>query len=90
MEDNFKMITDAFAKAGIDITTAEYSITTYSLNTELSFRFENLDFFLHFLGLDRSVDSERVENINSLLAESGIDPNSFFFVNFYKPKVAEL
>jgi hypothetical protein len=90
MEDNFKTITDAFARTGIDITTAEYSITAYSLNTELSFRFDNLDMFLRFLGLDRSEEPERVENINSLLAEAGVDPNSFFFVNFYKPKVAEL
>lgn len=90
MEDNFKTIADAFAKNGIDITTAEYSITAYSLNTQLSFKFDNLDMFLRFLELDRSEDPERAENINSLLAESGIDPNSFFFVNFYKPKVAEL
>lgn len=90
MEDNFRIITDAFTKAGIEITTAEYSITAYSLNTELSFKFENLDIFLRFLRLDRSKDAQRVETINSLLAESGIDPNSFFFVNFYKPKVAEL
>ena len=90
MEDNFKIMKDAFEKAGISIATAEFSITTYSLNTDLSFKFSNIDELLFFLGLSSPDDQERIENINSMVVDAGIEPNNFFFVNFFKPKVAEL
>lgn len=90
MEDNFKIMKDAFEKTGINIATAEFSITEYSLNTNLSFKFSNIDELLFFLGLSAPGDEERIENINAMVVDAGIDPNSFFFVNFYKPKVAEL
>ena len=90
MEDKFKIMKNAFEKAGISITTAEFSITAYSLNTELSFKFSNIDELLFFLGFSSPGDEERIENINAMVVDAGIDPNSFFFVNFYKPKVAEL
>jgi len=90
MEDNFKIIKDAFEKAGISTATAEFSITAYSLNTELSFKFSNMDELLFFLGCSAPGDAERIERINAMVVDAGIDPNNFFFVNFYKPKVAEL
>ncbi len=90
MSDNFNTITEAFAQAGMDVQTAEYSFTEYSLNTKLSFKFGNLAEFLLFLGLDAAADSNRIEKIQSMLVESGIDPANFFYVNFYKPTVAEL
>ncbi|WP_294823457.1 hypothetical protein [uncultured Flavobacterium sp.] len=87
MTDNFKTITDAFANAGVDVHTAEYSITEYSLNTPLSFRFTNLAELLLFL---RANDVAKTEKIKAMVVEANIDPNNFFYVNFYKPKVAEL
>jgi len=87
MTDNFKTIKDAFEKAGIDVKTAEYSITEYSLNTELSFKFSNTEELLSFLDI---TDAAKAEKINSMIIEAGINTGDFFYVNFYKPKVAEL
>jgi hypothetical protein len=90
MKDNFKTITNAFEKAGIDIMTAEYSITEYSLNTDLSFKFENLQEFYEFLEVNGSGDEKRKENLKAMVVNAGVDTDNFFYVNFYKPKVAEL
>ncbi len=90
MQHNFEMITDAFKKAGVDIKKAGFSITEYSLNTKLSFKFLNLDELLSFLNLSPQNDEERINDINTMLVEAGINPDSFFYVNFYKQKVAEL
>ncbi|MNK15881.1 hypothetical protein D3C87_340350 [compost metagenome] len=90
MKENFNIIIQAFEKAGIDIPTVEYSITPYSLNTELSFRFGNLEQFLLFLNLKAPDDDEKISIINTMMIEEGIEPNKFFYVNFYRPKVAEL
>jgi len=90
MRENFKIITDAFQQAGVDVHTAEYSITLYSLNTSLSFKFSNLAEFLEFLGVAETGDESKAEQINALLVKEGIDQNDFFYVNFYKPKVVEL
>ena len=91
MNQNFTTINQAFKDAGIDVATAQYSITDYSLNTNLSFKFSNLAEFLQFLGLDApSSDFEKVQHIKALFIEAGVDPDNFFFVNFFEPKVAEL
>lgn len=90
MNQNITTIKEAFKKSGIDITTAEYSITEYSLNTDLSFKFNNLDEFLAFLDFSASEDSGKVKQISARLIDSSINPDKFFYVNFYKPKVAEL
>ncbi|MGQ2984110.1 hypothetical protein [Flavobacterium sp.] len=87
MTDNFKTIKDAFTDAGIDVQTAEYSITEYSLNTSLSFKFNNIAELLLFLNV---ADLEKTEKIKARVMESNVDPNNFFYVNFYKPKVVEL
>ena len=88
MNVDFKTITDAFSKAGIDVTRVEFSITEYSLNTDLSFKFSKLKELLHFL--DVAAESERGDAIKAMFVETGIDPDKFFYVNFYRPKVAEL
>lgn len=90
MKENFKIIQDAFEEAGVTITTAEYSITPYSLNTKLSFKFNSLEELLEFLGLNESQADPKAEAVKAMFAKEGLDPNSFFYVNFYKPKVAEL
>ncbi|ALM50559.1 hypothetical protein AMR72_17715 [Flavobacterium psychrophilum] len=88
INENFKPVKQAFEKAGVDVKKAEFSITEYSLNTDLSFKFENLGELLRFLEV--SAHSEKFKAINAMLVDSGIDPNNFFYVNFYKQKVAEL
>jgi hypothetical protein len=90
MTNNFDEIVATFKKAGLDVRTAEYSITEYSLNTELSFRFENYDDLVSFLDHNGGASDNAKENINAMLVKEGIDPDKYFYVNFYKPKVAEL
>lgn len=90
MDENFKTIADAFVKAGVEINTADYNLTEYSLNTKLSFRFENLDEFLKFLEVNGREDSKKAEEISTMLINNAINPDSFFYVNFYEHKVAEL
>ncbi len=92
MKENFITILDAFKQAGVTLSTAQFSITEYSLNTKLSFKFENLQEFLDFLNIneDDELDEGKVESVKAALTEKSIDPNNFFYVNFYSPKVAEL
>jgi hypothetical protein len=91
MNQNFETINHAFKNAGIDVATAQYSITEYSLNTGLSFKFTNLAEFLQFLGLEEpTAQFEKVQHIKALFVEAGVDPDNFFYVNFFEPKVAEL
>lgn len=88
MNENLNSIHEAFKTLGIEAAAAQYSITEYSLNTDLSFKFTNLDEFLAFL--DVADDPAKSELVKAKVAESGVDTGSFFYVNFYKPKVAEL
>lgn len=88
MKDNFDIITTAFQKAGIDSNKAEFSITEYSLNTDLSFKFKSFKQLLQFL--DVPAESERAGAIKAMFLDSDVDPDKFFYVNFYSPKVAEL
>ena len=88
--NNFDEIVQAFQKAGLDVRTAEYSITEYSLNTELSFKFENVGQLINFLDSHGDASEEAKENIKAMLVKEAIDPDKFFYVNFYRPKVAEL
>lgn len=90
MNENFDEIVQMFKKAGLDVRTAEYNITEYSLNSELSFKFENFDHLIQFLDSYGDASKEAKENINALLVKEGLDPDKPFYVNFYKPKVAEL
>ena len=90
MNENLRTINEAFKKSGIEVNHAEYSITEYSLNTDLSFKFTNVAEFLAFLEIDAVNDVAGAEQVTAKLIEAGINPEAFFYVNFYKPKVAEL
>lgn len=90
MKDDFKIITAAFEQAGIDVHTAEYSITEYSLNTDLSFKFNNKQEFLEFLNIPETGENARREKVEAVFIEQGIDADNFFYVNFYQPKVVEM
>jgi hypothetical protein len=90
MNNNFDELVQMFRNAGLDVRTAEYNITEYSLNSELSFKFENIDHLIGFLDAHGDASEQAKENINALLVKEGLDPDKPFYVNFFKPKVAEL
>lgn len=90
MNENFDEIVKMFNKAGLDVRTAEYNITEYSLNSELSFRFEDAGHLVQFLDAYGDASDAAKENINAMLVKEGLDPDKPFYVNFFKPKVAEL
>lgn len=92
MKENFKAISEALSKAGFknSLENAEgrrldFNITPYSLNTSLSFRFDNHNDFTEFLVLSNSAASEeRTMMINNAFAEMGLNPDEFFYVNFFE------
>jgi len=90
MDGNFETLKQAFATAGITIKDAGYSITPYSLNTPLSFKFNNLEALVAFLELSPADDTQKTEAITQMVLDAGLDANSFFYVNFFKEKIAEL
>lgn len=90
MQKDFDTITKAFKEAGVNIKTVQYSITPYSLNTSLSFKFSNADDLLVFLSLSPTEDKDKIEQIHKAILDANLKPDSFFYVNFYKAKVAEL
>lgn len=101
MNDNFKNITDTLIKNGF-IESEEnvkelgnkldFKITQYSLNTDLSFKFLNSDDFINFLNYSSSeeITKEKIGLINASIMEQGLDPDDFFYVNFYKKEINEL
>lgn len=94
MSENFKFIIDTMMKEGFNQLPDkspetgrpyEYKITPYSLNTTLSFKFDNLDHFVEFLKHSKADTSpEKLALISTTLIELGLDPNQFFYVNFFE------
>jgi|GEM_PF-742563 len=79
MAEGFHEITD-HTKKGYDF---DFKITPYSLNTKLSFRFDNLDHFVEFLKRADAYNDKRAEVLNTTFIELGINTSDFFYVNFY-------
>ncbi len=100
MNDNFKPIIAALVKEGFHHLPAEggakgkdldFNITPYSLNTPLSFKFENLAHFIEFLKLSQNVPAEKIELLNATLQELDLSEDKFFYVNFFeKDKEVEM
>lgn len=91
MEETFKAISEALTKAGLQATAehtegkpVDFRITPYSLNTRLSFRFEDLEEFTEYLNLSGHVPEEKVLLMNTGLIELGLNPKEFFYVNFFE------
>jgi hypothetical protein len=92
MKENFKAISDALAKAGLKASAEhtagkalDFKVTPYSLNTKLSFKFENLDEFTEFIELSGTVLSDEKTNLmNTAFIELGLNPKEFFYVNFFE------
>jgi len=101
MNDNFKNIIDSLIKSGFieseekvkDLgQKLDFKITQYSLNTDLSFKFLHSEDFINFLNYSSSeaITKEKIGLINSAILEQGLNPDDFFYVNFYKKEVNEL
>ena len=97
MED-FKPVLDALVRAGFhqlpdqnpaDGQPFDFKITPYSLNTPLSFRFDNLAHFLAFLQKSGWPTTQTRELLTQSLVEMGIDPEQFFYVNFFEKGKAQ-
>lgn len=94
MNDNFKPIVDALIKEGFHHLpdrnpetgkAFDYKITPYSLNTKLSFRFENLAHFIEFLKRSELSPGQQTETLlQATFMELGLKPAEFFYVNFYE------
>ena len=92
MKENFKAISQALTKAGFknmleqkEGKSLDFKITPYSLNTPLSFRFDNFNDFTEFLVLSNGATSEeRAALIHNAFAELGLNPDEFFYVNFFE------
>lgn len=93
MTDNYKEILAALVKEGFhqlpgqDPQTGkalDFKITPYSLNTKLSFRFENLDHLIEFLKRSGAESEKRIEVLHTTFIELGLDPAQFFWVNFFE------
>ena len=60
----------------------DFKITEYNLNTDLSFKFDNVTDFKEFLrSMNSGINEERIENT---LNDFNIDSNKFFYVNFFE------
>ncbi len=101
MNDNFKNIVDSLIKNGFieseenvkDLgKKLDFKITQYSLNTDLSFKFLNSEDFLNFLNYSshEEITEEKIGLLNAAILEQGLNPDDFFYVNFYKKEVNEL
>lgn len=69
----------------------DFKITNYSLNTKLSFKFDNLEHFMEFLQLSQEVSDEQRKMIEATMLALNIQPTDFFYVNFFeKGKESEM
>ncbi|OYU81419.1 MAG: hypothetical protein CFE23_04855 [Flavobacterium sp. BFFFF1] len=93
MKDDFKTVFDALIKAGFHQLPEknpgtgkpfDFKITPYSLNTTLSFKFENLEHFTEFLKRAGVDVGNQLLLLTNTFVELGLDPAQFFYVNFYE------
>lgn len=84
MEDLNKPVLDRLIHNGFSqLTEYEYKFTEYSLNSIFSFKFDNLNHFISFLELDAETDTQEITLLEKMFKDLGLDPNSFFYINFY-------
>lgn len=64
----------------------DFSMTPYSLNTPLSFKFNSLNDLLSFLHEHHGTSdlSAKAAVMQTKLVELGLDANEFFYVNFFE------
>ena len=93
MTDKYKEILDALIREGFHQVpdqhpktgkSFDFKITPYSLNTKLSFRFDNLEHFVEFLKRSDAESEKRIKVLHATFIELGLDPTQFFWVNFFE------
>lgn len=93
MNDNYSPVLAALVKEGFHqlpdsnieaCKELDFKITEYSLNTSLSFKFESLPHLVEFLKLSQKINDEKIAMLQNTFLELGIDPNNFFYVNFFE------
>lgn len=92
MKENFATIAHALVDAGFKPSIEnvvgkplDFKFTPYSLNTKLSFRFDNLEEFCNFLRESgHDVPEKEHTVIKAALLELGLHPDEFFYVNFFE------
>ena len=94
MNEQFKPIIESLVKEGFHQLTEkkeqqgkplDFKITPYSLNSKLSFKFENLVHFKEFLKIsDGETPSEQVALLDATFLQLGLKPDDFFYVNFFE------
>lgn len=94
MTDPFKNILEALVREGFHSLTEkreqqgrtlDFRITPYSLNSKLSFKFDSLAHFVEFLKLHGIANlEEKTAVLQATLNELALDPDSFFYVNFFE------
>lgn len=89
MEQSIEKIAEILMEQGIN-SNIQYSITAYSLNTKLSFKFENATDLLALLKQTDATSNPDKALIEKAIIDAGLNPEQFFYVNFFKEKVTEL
>jgi len=99
MNDHLKIIVEALVREGFPSLAGEnapsgrpldFKITPYSLNTKLSFKFDNLDHFVVFLkSHDDSDIEEKIAALQATLIQLDLDAKEFFWVNFFEKGMEE-
>lgn len=88
MKENYQAVSKALSDAGFKTSLEsaagiplDFKFTPYSLNTKLSFRFDNFDDFIDFLSQTGTPDTPE---LRTSFLDLGLDPNNFFWVNFFE------
>lgn len=93
MQDSFKPIISKLVDEGFHHIASgnhkegkllDFNITNYSLNSKLSFKFDHLEHFLEFLKMSQPLSQEQQNMIEATLLELNLQPNDFFYVNFFE------
>lgn len=89
MNDQFKPIIEMLIKEGFhqlqEKKALDFKITPYSLNSKLSFKFENLEHFKEFLKIsNHQTNPDELALLDGALLQLGLKPDSFFYVNFFE------
>ena len=95
MNEKFKTIAETLIRegfqnltttAGQPVRSLDFNMTPYSLNTPLSFKFNNLDDLLSFLHAHHGTSdlSAKASILQTKLVELGLDAKEFFYVNFFE------
>ncbi len=82
VREGFQSLTQSTGRQGKPL---DFKITPYSLNTTLSFKFDNLAHFVEFLKMhDIENIEEKTAALQTTLNELALDPTEFFYVNFFE------